>query len=316
MEQNKPQEIDLLELFSKMFNGIGNFFKKLILGFYYLLTKYIFMFIGAAVIGLALSWVLIPDPDKSHAVLASFKSQIENKNEVTTIVNKLNDHIRDENFSYLSNRMEIPLSEIKKLTRIEVFYKTLNEAEISEFKEFKKSVKDPKYLVEVKDIEPEMLYTIQVKSNGEIKGDLLIKAITNYFGSNVYVKRYFKVTKKLLIEEKSIIKNQLSQINQYQNKVLKDDKNRSVRIVDNQVLVSNQETFDSKVISLNNRLMEVSKKLEMNEPIMFFSSFSKKEFSTVGFTFDLSYKFLLLAFVLAIGIEALLWMKRETRKNS
>lgn len=309
-QNQNSNEIDLLELFRKMTTSIAQSFVKLLLFFFKLFKKYIYIYAAVVAIVIAYSYFTRPSNDENVMVSASFKSDVIGNKEVRKIVEKFNEHLSSKAYDYLESRTGIPKVNLQSMGRVKSETHLLNASEIKLYEELLKSKSDKN----LKDVEPDYLYDLSAHVNHDFDFQSLASGFEMFFSTNSYVKNLYEAEKKRISSKIVLLKEQLNEINKYQNKVLSNDKLRSVKIVEDQVIVANQETYETRIVALSDKIIKLEKEKELLAPIRFFSSFSKTKISSLKLTYNVAIIPFLLIFSLSLFIELLKWLAKKERE--
>jgi len=312
----RPQatdEIDLLELFSRMGRGIkrGIFWiYKLILDFLILIIRKSLWILAFTIIGLVVAYVIYQGSRRYFSSEMTAISNSINNTYVVSSINLLNDLFRQSNYSIAANYLNIDISQVQQVKSIEAFYTIdINKDRLPDYIDYKRQY-NPK--------------------------DTTIKRLDNYFviRLEVYDEAIFAQVrdgiKNYIYKNKFIIDNNNERIRQ--NKILIETIEAEIRRLDslqkveyfelpqqqratsNQMVVLNEKDrklYHEQKLLLEKEKLKLEKDLNINsEPITIvqdFTPLSKAENPYSKYAIRIGLLFALLGFFIS-----LLWQYRRT----
>lgn len=125
LKTNASDEIDLLELFGKMWRGIKNGISwcgNLAKDFFLLLIRKSLWIAGFGIVGVIVGIIFFSTSPRYYSSEMTAISNALDNNYIISSINLLNDLFRDKNYEIASNYLEIPIREAEKIRSIAAYY--------------------------------------------------------------------------------------------------------------------------------------------------------------------------------------------------
>ena len=311
-EQQRNDEIDLIELFQKMGTGIKNLFNKLIglinSFFIFLIRKSVWL-ITFIILGSIVSYVLFTYSKRYYTSEMTARSNSMNNTVVVNSINLLNDLFISSNYSALAGYLKINEDQAKNIKSIKALYGIdVNKDGLADFIDYKDTY-NPQDTTKQRLSD---IFYLKISVYDETVFPILKNSIKSYINSNPYV-----------IENNDVRINQAkSQINVLKAEIAKLDSLQTVQYFEipktqksnnNQMIVLNEKDiklFHEDKIKLNSKILELEKDLAINpEPITVIQDFSQLSKTQNPIT---KYIKILIPIFFVLGlICALLWQYRK-----
>jgi len=305
-QKQTSDEIDLLELFSRMWQGFKNSIKwiiNLIVKFFLLLIRKSLWIISFGVIGLVVGYIFYTNSKRFYSSEMTAISNSINNSYVVSSINLLNDVFKQKNYPIAANYLNIDINRVQEIKSIEAFYTIdINKDGLPDYTDYKRRY-NPK--------------------------DSTIKRLDNYFviRLEVYDENIFSQVrdgiKNYIYMNKFIIDNNNERIRQ--NKILIETIEAEIRRLDslqkveyfeipqmqratsNQMVVLNEKDrklYHDQKLALEREKLRLEKDININsEPITVvqdFTPLSKAENPYTKYAISLGLLFAVLGFVISI----------------
>ena len=309
--EKTEKEIDLLKLFTNTCNSISKLVINILVYLYKMFFKYLYLYIIFFLLGTGYSIYKNYVAGQDRSATATFI--IDNKigyNNIRYLIELLNNDLKNENYVNLENLIKINKDTLEKnikgISVIRDLIDTPNEKRLVEGK----IIDIPQPPISLNSI------IITYKSGTTISSKKFKGGIKNYINNNEYInsiKQRHKIKSQRQIDR---LKLELKQIDEFQKKMLDNDKFRTVKIANDKFILGNNETYEKKVISLSNQVINLEMSINII-PIRFVSNFVEKPKISVIIIFIKSIiYFTLSATLLIFFINLLIFIKEETKKKS
>ncbi|HDP74812.1 MAG TPA: hypothetical protein ENN49_02885 [Bacteroidales bacterium] len=186
-QQQTSDEIDLLELFSRMWRGFKNAINwiiNLIVKFFLLLIRKSLWIISFGIIGLVVGYIFYTLSKRFYSSEMTAISNSINNTYIVTSINLLNDLFKQKNYSIAANSLNIDINRVQEIKSIEAFYTIdINKDGIPDYIDYKREY-DPKDTL-VKRLDSP--FVIRVEVYNESVFDEVRDGIKNYIYKNKFV---------------------------------------------------------------------------------------------------------------------------------
>jgi hypothetical protein len=313
IQQVKPsEEIDLLELFSRMGNAIKNLFKWIALlfkSFFLLLVRKSFWILTFSIIGGFVGYFFYSNTPRFYSSEMVARSNSMNNSVIVNSINLLNDLFENKNYKALGSYLGISPEEAMKIKSIEAFYGIdINKDDIADYIDYREKY-NPKDTAQkrISDI-----FYLKISVYDESIFPFIRDGIKKYISTNPYILQNNDVRK---IQETSMIKELNDEIIKLDSlqKVQYFEIPKMQKAVNNQMVVLNEKEvklLHNELIDLYNRKLSFEKDLAINpDPITViqdFTQLSKAENPVMKF-----FKIWIIIFVILGLFSSLLWEHRS-----
>lgn len=305
-QKQTSDEIDLLELFSRMWQGFKNAINwiiNLIVKFFLLLIRKSLWIISFGVIGLVVGYIFYANSKRFYSSEMTAISNSINNSYVVSSINLLNDVFKQKNYPIAANYLNIDINRVQEIKSIEAFYTMdINKDRIPDYTDYKRQY-NPK--------------------------DTTIKRLDNYFviRLEVYdesifaqvrdgIKNYIYKNKFILDNNNERIRQNKILIETIENEIWKLDSLQKVeyfelpqmqRATSNQMVVLNEKDrklYHDQKLALEREKLQLEKDININsEPItvvLDFTPLSKAENPSTKYAIPLGLLFAVLGFAISI----------------
>ncbi|MGE0088135.1 MAG: hypothetical protein AB7S50_01510 [Bacteroidales bacterium] len=277
-EQHRNDEIDLIELFQKMGNGIKNLFNKLISlinsFFIFLIRKSIWL-IAFIILGVIVSYLLFTMTKRYYTSEMTAKSNSMNNTVIVNSINLLNDLFISGNYSALSEYLQLTKSQAKSIKSINAFYGIdLNKDEISDFVDYKNTFL-PK---DTNQVRLDDVFYLQISVYDESVFPVLKNSIKNYISNNPYVLENNNIRIQQAHNQIEMLKKEIAKLDSLQN-VQYFEIPKTQKANNNQMIVLNEKDmklYHVEKLRLNTQILDLEKDLSINpDPITVIQDFTQ-----------------------------------------
>lgn len=318
--QDEPKEIDLLELFSKIFYGLRNGLIVSLLAIYMFVKSYWYYVAGAFVLGVGYTYFTSANGEQSTVIQASFKSSLENPNEVMELMAKFDQHLKEESPLHLAKRTGLDKDYLGNFTGLKCVSEVINQEDIEIYKKTLESSSTKSDNLLEKLTQEEYLYRLEVGLSGtEFNGfdyQKLAEGLAQYFQTNKYVQNHYNAEKGKKEYKIQSLETQLQDLTNLQTKVFNNEKMRSVKVVDQQILISPDVSYAKPILELTEEIGKLKQELQTDKPFAMYTDFAIKRQSRVVELFGLSARLMLWVLIVAFLIETIKWFKKLEAKRA
>lgn len=302
-ESINNKEIDLLGAFSRFFKNIGKGIILFILFFYKTIKRYKYIYIATIIIAIILVVLSIKSDNKT--ITAFYDTQY---NEViTSLINKLDKNIKNQNIQYLSKAFNLKEQDIKCIKSIKIEKDSYEKNKINQILEEK--------VVEIEQ-DPFEIYCFKIIVSAEIDYDKVQKGLIYYLSNNKYLlEKRDAITFKYEGIKNSLVE-QIKQLAIYQKKLIDKPEIKTINIVENKVVMSNDNLFNDKVIQLSSKLANIEDTIRLyQQTIRFISDLSEDKRTSKLLIFFYFVLAISLSFFISSLIELLKWIEKQSKLN-
>jgi hypothetical protein len=306
---NRPQttdEIDLLELFGKMWQGFKNgvnWLINLILKFFLLLIRKSLWIISFGIIGLIVGYVLYINTKRFYSSeMTAISNSVDNAYIVNSI-NLLNDLFKEKNYPIAANYLDIDTAKAKQIKSIEAFYALdYNKDSIPDLIDYDKTY-NPKD-TSIKRMED--FFVIRLEVFNERVFTSARDGIINYINRNKFITEN---NEERLRQNSALIESLKSEIKKLDSlqKVEYFELPMMQKANTNQMVVLNEKDrklYHNDKLRLEEKLLKIEKDMTINrEPITIvqdFTPLSKAENPYSKYAKNFGLLFAILGFILSI----------------
>ncbi|MDX9694824.1 MAG: hypothetical protein RBT49_03440 [Bacteroidales bacterium] len=277
-EQQRNDEIDLIELFQKMGTGIKNMFNKLIglinSFFIFLIRKSVWL-ITFIILGFIVSYMLFTMTKRYYTSEMTARSNSMNNTVIVNSINLLNDLFISTNYSALSEYLQLTETQAKNIKSINAYYGIdINKDGIADFVDYKNSYNP-------KDTTQKRLgnvFYLQISVFDESVFPILKNSIKSYINNNPFVIENNNLRINQAENQIAILRAEIAKLDSLQNvqyfEIPKTQKSNN-----NQMIVLNEKDiklFHEDKIKLNTKILELEKDLAINpDPITVIQDFAQ-----------------------------------------
>lgn len=310
--QKHSDEIDLVELFSRMGKAIKSFFTwllRLFNGFILLLVRKSLWLFSFSIIGIFFGYLVYKNTPRYYSSEMIARSNAINNSVVINSINLLNNLFENNNYKTLGSYFGITTQNAEKIKSIEAFYGIdVNRDNIVDFVDYEKKY-SPKDTTQ-KRLTDVFYLKISVYDEAVFKDAR--DGIKQYLNSNPYLVEYDAVRKKQALSLIEEYKNQIKKLDSLQ-KVQYFEVPSSQKSGSNQMIILNEKEkklYHAEIISLYNNQLGLERDLLLNpEPITIIQDFTplaKVDNPLIKFLKVWVISFFILGFIIS-----LLWQYRR-----
>lgn len=305
-QKQTSDEIDLLELFSRMWQGFKNSIKwiiNLIVKFFLLLIRKSLWIISFGVIGLVVGYIFYTNSKRFYTSEMTAISNSINNSYVVSSINLLNDLFKQKNYSIAANYLNIDINRVQEIKSIEAFYTMdINKDRIPDYTDYKRQYNPKDTTIKRLD----NYFVIRLEVYDESIFAQVRDGIKNYIYKNKFIldNNNERIRQnKILIET---IENEIRKLDSLQ-KVEYFELPQMQRATSNQMVVLNEKDrklYHDQKLALEREKLRLEKDININsEPITVvqdFTPLSKAENPYTKYAISLGLLFAVLGFVISI----------------
>lgn len=304
-QKQTSDEIDLLELFSRMWQGFKNSIKwiiNLIVKFFLLLIRKSLWIISFGVIGLVVGYIFYTNSKRFYTSEMTAISNSINNSYVVSSINLLNDVFKQKNYPIAANYLNIDINRVQEIKSIEAFYTIdINKDGLPDYTDYKWKY-NPRDTTKRLD----SYFVIRLEVYDESIFAQVRDGIKNYIYKNKFIldNNNERIRQnKILIET---IENEIRKLDSLQ-KVEYFELPQMQRATSNQMVVLNEKDrklYHDQKLALEREKLRLEKDININsEPITVvqdFTPLSKAENPYTKYAISLGLLFAVLGFVISI----------------
>jgi hypothetical protein len=277
-EQKHNDEIDLIELFQKMGDGIKNLFNKLISlinSFFILLIRKSLWLITFTILGAIVSYALFTGTKRYYTSEMTARSNSMNNTVVVNSINLLNDLFINNNYSGLAGNLKISEEQAKNIKSIKAYYGIdLNKDGLADFVDYKNTY-NPK---DTNQIRLGDVFYLQISVFDETVFPILKNSIKSYISHNPFIIENNDVRIRQSENQIQVLKGEIAKLDSLQN-IQYFEIPKSQKANNNQMIVLNEKElklYHEEKIKLNNLILAFERDLTINpDPITIIQDFTQ-----------------------------------------
>jgi len=276
--EQRNDEIDLIELFQKMGNGIKNMFNKLIClinSFFIFLIRKSLWIITFILFGFIISYILFTVTKRYYTSEMTARSNSMNNVLIINSINLLNDLFISSNYAALGNNLQLTEEQARKIKSIKAFYGIdVNKDGLADFVDYKE-IYNPKDTNQTR-IGSE--FYLQISVFDESVFPILKNSIKSYINNNPYVIENNDVRIRQAKDQIRVYKAEIAKLDTLQN-IQYFEIPKSQKAGNNQMIVLNEKElrlYHQEKIGLNNLILALERDLTINpDPITIIQDFTQ-----------------------------------------
>jgi len=276
--EKRNDEIDIIELFQKMGDGIKNLFIKLISlinSFFILLIRKSLWLITFIILGFIVSYILFSITKRYYTSEMTARSNSMNNTIVVNSINLLNDLFISDNYSALGDYLQISVEQAKSIKTIKAFYGIdLNNDKLTDFIDYNNTY-NPN---DTNQIRLGDVFYLQISVFDESVFPILMNSIKSYISNNPFIIENNNVRISQAENQILVLKAEIAKLDSLQN-IQYFEIPKSQKASNNQMIVLNEKElklYHEDKIRLNTLMLFYEKDLILNpDPITIIQDFSQ-----------------------------------------